>query len=144
MSNTRDKKNNTLSYQPEVCWTDIVIHTRWFEHRNELHTMQYWAAEDLLFAAPASYLAALFLPEDGRLRVSCSAALEGDAPPLGGNLVSGLRGNLRWYWRRERSILKSLRLAKVLVSSVWSGINLLYKNNTRTSTTSDGYWLINV
>lgn len=57
----------------------------------------YSALEDLSFPAPASYLAALFLPEDGRWRVSCSAALEGDASPLGSNLVSGLRGNLRWY-----------------------------------------------
>ena len=50
----------------------------------------------------APYLAALFLPEDGRWRVSCGAALEGDAPPLGGNLVSGLCGNLRRYWRRKK------------------------------------------
>lgn len=42
------------------------------------------------FPAPASYLAALFLPEDGGWRVSCGAALKGDAPALGGNLVSGL------------------------------------------------------
>lgn len=48
-------------------------------------------------SAPASYLAALFLPEDSRRRVSCSATLEGDAPPLCGNLISGLHGNLRWY-----------------------------------------------
>lgn len=64
----------------------------------------YSTSEDLLFPAPASYLAALFLPEDGRWRVSRGAALEGDAPPLGGNLVSGLRGNLRWYWRRKRGV----------------------------------------
>lgn len=51
------------------------------------------------FPVPASYLAALFLPEDGRWGVSCGAALEGDAPPLGSNLVSGFCSNLRWYCR---------------------------------------------
>lgn len=63
--------------------------------------LQYTELEEISFLAPSSYLAALFLPEDSRWRVSCGAALEGDAPPLGGNLVSGLRGNLRWYWRGE-------------------------------------------
>lgn len=66
--------------------------------------LQYLALESALCVAPASYLAALFLPEDGRWRVSRGAALEGDAPPLGGNLVSGLCSNLRWYWKRRRSV----------------------------------------
>lgn len=52
-------------------------------------------------AAGAAYLAALFLPEDGRWGVSCGAALKGDASPLGGNLISGLGGNLRWNWKRR-------------------------------------------
>lgn len=54
------------------------------------------ALEELLAAAGASYLAALFLPEDGRRGVSCGAAIEGDASPLDGNLISGLGGDLRW------------------------------------------------
>lgn len=52
-------------------------------------------------AAGAAYLAALFLPEDGRWGVSCGAALKGDASPLGGNLILGLGGNLRWNWKRR-------------------------------------------
>lgn len=50
-------------------------------------------------AAVASYLAALFLPEDGRWGVSGGATLEGDTSPLGGNLIPGLGGNLRWNWK---------------------------------------------
>lgn len=48
-----------------------------------------------------AYLAALLLPEDGRWGVSCGAALKGDATPLGGKLISGLGGNLRWNWKRR-------------------------------------------
>ncbi len=66
--------------------------------------LHYSALEELLFSAPASYLAAFFLPEDGRWRVSSGTTLETDAPPLGGNLVSGLCGNLGWYWKRKRSV----------------------------------------
>lgn len=57
--------------------------------------------EEFLAAAGAAYLAALFLPEDGRWGVSCGATLKGDASPLGGNLISGLGGNLRWNWKRR-------------------------------------------
>lgn len=49
-----------------------------------------------LLTAAVAYLAALFLPEDGRWGVSGGATREGDTSPLGGNLIPGLGGNLRW------------------------------------------------
>lgn len=56
----------------------------------------------LLRRSLVSYLAALFLPEDGRGGVSRGAALEGDAPPLGCNLVSRLCCNLGGHWKKRR------------------------------------------
>lgn len=68
-------------------------------------------------AAAAAYLAALFLPEDGRWGVPCGAALKGDASPLGGDLISGLGGNLRWNWKR-RSAEREYRCEEGLPTDV--------------------------
>lgn len=65
-----------------------------------LHTSVSVSIMQLLTAAVA-YLAALFLPEDGRWGVSGGATFEGDTSPLGGNLIPGLGGNLRWNWKRK-------------------------------------------
>lgn len=81
------------------------------------------ALEELLTTAGAAYLAALFLPEDGRWGVSCGAALKGDASPLGGNLISGLGGNLRWNWKR-RSTEHEYRCEKGLQTDVITAVAL--------------------
>ena len=104
----------------------VVLH--WFVNRKWM----YWVWISAIFkgsSVPFSYLAALFLPEDCRWRVSCCAAFEGDAPALAGNLVSWLWRNLRWYWRRERGVttkrlISAWKLLKLLPWSLFPFGNL--------------------